>query len=313
MTLLNLKSWLTLDETSEQLCSLFGEQVEPKDVLKLGLDGHLKLSIYFATRQSASRCHFFDKDEYFSMGPRDAYRKTFRLNILGSEKILAVPSSDVSLFYKHDELVEAECPVLGICDLPMIGDEKLLVEIRHFKLLGEYKLAESMSGLGSELDVIIKSSDGVYYRLKGSLKSVGEVVPDSGTFEQGLKVHTFAKTTYEQSLSKLVETAFIVVKPSSIAELVSGIANKEGELAIQDVSLSQKKEQTYLAIIGALLNLMKNSDRSNWNQAYINRAIQEKYALNGLKKRKLDEYFSSANNAFNELLKESESESKPED
>ena len=311
MKLSNLKSWLTLDETSEQLCSLFGEKVEPKDVLKLGLDDHLQLSIYFPERQSASRCHVLDKDEYYNTEPQHLYRKTYRLNVIGEEKILAVPSSEVSLFYEHDGLVEAERPVLGICDLPMIGDEKLLVEQLHLKLLGESKLAESIANLGSEPDVIITSSDGVYYRLKGSLKSVGEVVPDSETSEQGLKIHTFAQTTYEQSLSKLVETAFIVVKPSSIAELVSNIANKEGELAIQDVSLSQTKEQTYLAIIGALLNLMKNSDRSNWNQAYINRAIQERYALKGLKKRKLDEYFSSANNAFNELLKESESEPKP--
>lgn len=305
MKLSNLKSWLTLDETSEQLCSLFGEQVEPKDVLKLGLDGHLKLSIYFATRQSASRCHFFDKDEYFSMGPRDAYRKTFRLNILGSEKILAVPSSEISLFYKHDGLVEAERPLLGICDLPMIGDEKLLVEKLHFKLLGESKLGESIPDLGSELDVIITSSDGVYYRLKGSLKSVGEVVPDSEIFKQGLNLHAFAQAAYEQSLSELGETTLIVVKPSSIAELISSIESKKiglTELAEQEASLSQTKEQTYLAIIAALLKKAIDVSKVPITQDSIALNIDETYgkANNGLSYSQLTKLFPKAKSALAE-------------
>jgi len=45
--LLNLKPWLTIPDAARHLSILFGEDVSEADVLRLGLDGHLKLSVYF--------------------------------------------------------------------------------------------------------------------------------------------------------------------------------------------------------------------------------------------------------------------------
>jgi hypothetical protein len=44
--LFKLKTWLSLSETAHHLTGLCGEQVTELDVLRLGLDGHLMLSIY---------------------------------------------------------------------------------------------------------------------------------------------------------------------------------------------------------------------------------------------------------------------------
>lgn len=41
--LFQLKAWLSLEEAAKHLTIVFGENVTEIDVLRLGLDGHLKL------------------------------------------------------------------------------------------------------------------------------------------------------------------------------------------------------------------------------------------------------------------------------
>jgi hypothetical protein len=43
----DLKQWLTLADAAQYLSLLFGDDVSEADVLRLGLDGHLNLSVYF--------------------------------------------------------------------------------------------------------------------------------------------------------------------------------------------------------------------------------------------------------------------------
>ena len=45
--LFKLKEWLTLKDTAQYLSVLFKEDVSEADVLRLGLDGCLKLSVNF--------------------------------------------------------------------------------------------------------------------------------------------------------------------------------------------------------------------------------------------------------------------------
>lgn len=53
--LFKLKEWLTIPETARHLSGLFGEPVTEADVLRLALDGHLKLSVHFV---NISRARF---------------------------------------------------------------------------------------------------------------------------------------------------------------------------------------------------------------------------------------------------------------
>lgn len=78
------------------------------------------------------------------------------------------------------------------------------------------------------------------------------------------------------------------------------------ELSKHFPELSETKEQTYLAIIGALLDLMKTSGRANWNQNTINRTMQKCYTLQGLGERKLAEHFGDANKAYKIIFEKSE-------
>ena len=44
---MQLKKWLTIDDAAKYLSSLLSTPVEPKDILQLALEHHLKLSINF--------------------------------------------------------------------------------------------------------------------------------------------------------------------------------------------------------------------------------------------------------------------------
>ena len=54
-TFLSLKKWLTVPETARRLAIIFGEEVSEADVLRLALDGHLRLSINFVNSTKALR------------------------------------------------------------------------------------------------------------------------------------------------------------------------------------------------------------------------------------------------------------------
>ena len=51
--LFKLKNWLTIKDTATYLSNIFSEPVCEADVLQLGLDGHLKLSVNFVNSTPA--------------------------------------------------------------------------------------------------------------------------------------------------------------------------------------------------------------------------------------------------------------------
>jgi hypothetical protein len=53
--LLKLKEWLTVPEAARYLCTIFEEEVRESDLLRMALDGHLKLSVYFVNNAEV-RC-----------------------------------------------------------------------------------------------------------------------------------------------------------------------------------------------------------------------------------------------------------------
>ena len=53
--LFNLKEWLTVTDAARHLAIVFGEDVTEADVLRLALDGRLRLSVYFVNHATA-RC-----------------------------------------------------------------------------------------------------------------------------------------------------------------------------------------------------------------------------------------------------------------
>ncbi len=60
-TLRKLREWLTLEEAASELSTALSEDVDASDVLRLVLDGHLKLSIYLPAK-TTTRCRKLGED-----------------------------------------------------------------------------------------------------------------------------------------------------------------------------------------------------------------------------------------------------------
>ncbi len=123
--LLNLKQWLTVPDAARHLSILLGEDVSEADVLRLALDGHLTLSVYFVNHTSA-RC-----------GPivsrADAKRHTVPAfdNFEATEIIEGVEVGDQVIEY-----LPLIFQLQDVWDLKMQGAEQIDVEHRYQFLTG---------------------------------------------------------------------------------------------------------------------------------------------------------------------------------
>lgn len=163
--LFNFKKWLTLSESAKRLTSIFEEDVSEADVLRLGLDGHLILSVNFINNTKArlgkivdlfdtkwtisrkaeglssnERPRFTLKD--FDEIPKDAAEKIQLIPIAEQENYDVFMTSlildlDMKKFINLDDNVVS---INGIWDLPMIGAELLHIEDLYQKDTGGPKV-----------------------------------------------------------------------------------------------------------------------------------------------------------------------------
>lgn len=102
--LFNLKEWLTIPETAKHLSIIFGEEVNEADVLRLGLDRHLKLSVNFVNHAHAKRGNkFLPFEEWVANFRKIASWQNARTLAL-DEGIISVSFSGTDMpFYLKDE------------------------------------------------------------------------------------------------------------------------------------------------------------------------------------------------------------------
>lgn len=148
--LFNLKKWLTVADTARHLSIVFGEDVTEADVLRLALDGRLRLSVYFVNHARA-RCGVvvryseaeliaainsgnLPQDLKWKEMPKDLYAA-----LRGEEaeqevciRLMSLRIDDERYLTLGDELTILE----DVWDLPMIGNEQLDIEHEYQKLTG---------------------------------------------------------------------------------------------------------------------------------------------------------------------------------
>ena len=137
--LFKLKAWLTLEEAAQHLSIVLSEPVTVADVLRLGLDRHLTLSVNFVNHAQAR----FGRVLPFKDVPTLDFPPG-ALDGLGPEGKEAIVPDGVIL-QKVDAITE-ETPfihfekqtkrITGVWDLPMRGGERIDVEARFHELTG---------------------------------------------------------------------------------------------------------------------------------------------------------------------------------
>lgn len=200
--LLKFKEWLTVPAAAKHLSVICEEEVSEADILRLALDGHLKLSVNFVNYtyarigkvvpyKEARRRHFHsilnekDVSDFFEKNMTDNLVEfKEKLSDCDQYQKLAIMSNYIDMplediFHRSDEgriegiyigngrVLEFENEhvgsIPGVWDLPMIGGERLDVEHKWQQLTGGPAVTlQNLEG------AFVEGSDGVMCRLQES-------------------------------------------------------------------------------------------------------------------------------------------------
>ena len=135
--LFKLKRWLKLPEAAAYLTAALGETLEPADVLRLALDGHLKLSVRLVNHELARRA------AYPSQTERGTPENPWVMSPLGvidrgdgkGERRDILREEAVRESFMWVERMTTTVPA-GEYDLPLIAAERLDVDREYEELSG---------------------------------------------------------------------------------------------------------------------------------------------------------------------------------
>lgn len=182
--LFNLKKWLMVADAARHLAIVFGEEVTEADVLRLALDGQLRLSVYFVNYAEA-RCGQVVGYEEAEWGEFSAKLMATLPNI--SDEAKGKPMRYMKSLNIDDKrflnLSEEVTTLQGVWDLPMIGEERLDVEHEYQNLTGGP--AVTLSGLDG---AFVEGPDGRLCQLQESDDN-NEYQPGSIAQLEELKQH----------------------------------------------------------------------------------------------------------------------------
>jgi len=217
--LLNLKEWLTVPDTAKYLSIAFSEEVTEADVLRLALDGHLKLSANFVNHAYVKRGKLIHipEAELLAAIKDGHFPRELEWDTLSAEMTLHAPGIPDgqngkpatylrSIRLDSDRYLNLSTQVTtisGIWDLPMLGGERLDVEHKYQTMTGGPEV--TLSTLDGPL---VERSDGEMCQLQESF--------DDNPYQQGSKaqleiieeriaVEKLDKTEAEKLLSKYKE------------------------------------------------------------------------------------------------------------
>ncbi len=271
--LFNLQDWLTLDDAAKYLSGAIDEQVTIGDILRLGLDGKLTLSVNFVNGTTAQRKVRIHKDdartsEGISFNGEPAPFVIFG-DWIDDEYLLDFPESRQVI------------SISGIWDLLMIGNERLDVNHQYLQLINGPELDLTcidgtfvVSGdrrhyfslcEPSEYPEIREPGADVIYMPAGGLPNDSMLVVRKVNLDAVIEIANGPTKSIERPLEERERKALVAIiavlcreakldygKPSKTADLIEGLAMQMG------VSLSKRAIEGHLKKIpDALAGRMK--------------------------------------------------------
>jgi len=277
--LFKLKEWLTVPETAQHLSNIFGEDVKRSDVLRLALDGHLKLSVNFVNHAKAKSGKVVPyEDVEWDEFPPDLVDTMPNIPDEAKGKQVLVMKS---LQFNKDRYLNIDEKVItinGVWDLPMIGNEQLDIEHKYQQLTG-----------GPEITLItlngafVEGKDGQFCQLQEYLK-------------EGEKEEDYYPA------GGLPHDSVLVVRTKALIDLQKRLSSEESE---KEKPLGNRAETTYLNIIGALLEVVSGkSPGMSKHPDFISEAKLIEHFSNfnmpGLSKSNLELKFAEAKKIFSD-------------
>ena len=261
--LFKLKEWLTVPDAAQHLSGVFGEPVTEADVLRLGLDGHYKLSVRLRTpthgligvvcRRDEARCVVIQRDhdaeEYpvdlaFSDAPDDQVTAQIVRGLLDGSLIRVIHPIDIGrgkFVQMHGKVV----PIRGLWALPTTGDhsddnEELIA-----------KVATSREPHSTAFNgILLERSPGIFAQLlwrrehdlgRPSLARERDHEP---------KLKPYEDPAYYTEAYNLPDDAILVVRTSELANFITRTA--EAESGAEPKKESTREKNTLLKIISVM-------------------------------------------------------------
>lgn len=284
--LFKLKRWLTVPEAARHLSIVFGEEVKEADVLRLALDGQLKLSVNFVNHARA-RC-----------GPivpiENAQTWEVPSGLASTLKIPEEHSGQPVMMLRGINLNDKEVLELGkeivtldgVYDLPMIGAEQLDVEQEYQQLTG----GPSVTLSHLEGPFVAKED--------GQLCQIQEHFEDN-EFQKGARLKKpWSHPDNFYPAAGLPRDGVLVVRVGALIELQERIAAAESS---SSRTLGTRSETTYQNIVGGLLDLLLGKTPAGKPQsvfkdqtAIVDALLARHQGRPGMSKRTLEDKFAAS-------------------
>jgi hypothetical protein len=291
--LFKLKEWLTVPEAARHLAAVFDEEVTESDVFRLGLDGHLTLSVDFVNGARGCLGKVVSKtDAEVKIFCRDIMNPLMRKAraIEATSTVGAIPEAQSNLpeeirkainertlfwhitdlniddetFLHLDDHVSS---IDGVWDLALIGSERLDVEHR-FQQLTDGPEVEGVNLSGT----FVKRDDGTYASLQESFDSP-EMKALSGEVAQKLKDMGVKKDLKTRENKKpydhpdnwfpagaLPTNSVLVVRTSALTELQTKMMETA---SVPPAKESTREKNTLLRIIALMANHRYSAEIEN--------------------------------------------------
>lgn len=287
--LFKLKNWLTLEETSRRLSTVFEEQVSVADCLQLAVDGHIVISALLTTDRYAVRAKVISSTLRDILDPEHNSKVGEDIYIDNSDR--TYKAEYLESYYDHitksDEIITIPS---GVWDLPMIGSE--ILDVEHALAQAQGRNTDALvrtEGIfvkdGDDLFHIMEMHSGIELRVNDN-KQVEIYDKDFGDF--------VPYEEYQQFFYSIdnIENVDLVFRRENI-ELFE---NSQLDATNMDISLSESLE-----VIGTMLDAIKNveSKAKRWTQELLKFEMEERNP--SLKKRRIDDYFSLANKCYKSI------------
>jgi len=333
--LFQLKEWVTIPEAAEILSSIFHEDVNESDVLRLGIDNHLTISVNFVngTYGRIGEVVSLEKIEWKEVSSFMDSGEKIPENIKGNSKktrefIQSFPKKKVmkSIPIDEDRFINFEDKVYsigGIWDLSRYGGALIDISAEYYDTIGglsyEYFLLEGIfvEKEGEKICHLQTSYDENPFTdgSMAQLESINEKIAcDDVSNEEGRKLLEKHKKDREKFIRQRDEHSSIKnfypsnhLPPDSLlvirTQSVLNLQNKLFGCELDKQDLDPRLETTYLNIIGALLEYIEgNAPGTDKHSAYESRAklidLFSSYEIRGLAKSTLENKFASATRSF---------------
>lgn len=245
--LFKLKKWLTIPEAARHLSSLFEEAVSEADVLRLALDGHLKLSINILNQVYGKRGKLisYEDEENLPAEFRSVLDSVSRLPDELKDQIISGFKS-LGDFKEHFLHLETKITTIeGVWDIPLLAGQQYVIENQYQKLLRGPRVETPIIGAA-----YFVREGGEVCRLYEEFDEPMAVKTEGGERTTNLKDES---DRYYPAVASLPGGSILVIRTSSLREFEDRyFADQESVERPQ----SKRQQDSDLHIIGALLEVI---------------------------------------------------------